>query len=456
MYHAHPLEDDIFQWHFTIRGPTETAFENGIYHGRIHLPNDYPLAPPAIYFYTPNGRFAVNTKICLSISSYHPETWNPAWGIRLMLEALISFLPTKGEGAVGALDYSDEERKKLAIESQAFKCPHCGPIKALIPEVSSEKASERSAKYMAEISSMHVHGIATNSSSSSSAASSVVSTTLAPSASSTTTVPSSVSSSSSAPSSSLLRTQPSANTSTSVSLSSSSSLLSSVSTSNTASIPFLPSSSSTLSTTNDNNGNFDIHSTNPSSSSKPKHHHHHRSKHRSSKHQRKYRSSDESTSESYSTDNDSDLENGNDEEDDEDIELPSVVGTANNSRSTTTTAATTTKSSVKTYSTHSSRPIPSRVSTASTINTPLSSSSFEHHHPAPLPVHPLPAAVTVPPTVIQQRVQQMERNVQQVYSPPFLDSALEHMMSFVTVAILILLFRKLFGIELPNPSSSEL
>jgi hypothetical protein len=35
-------------------------------------------------------------------------------GIRLILEALISFFPTPGEGAIGALDWRPEERAKLA------------------------------------------------------------------------------------------------------------------------------------------------------------------------------------------------------------------------------------------------------------------------------------------------------------------------------------------------------
>ena len=34
-YYAHPLEHDMFEWHFTIRGADETDFEGGIYHGRI-------------------------------------------------------------------------------------------------------------------------------------------------------------------------------------------------------------------------------------------------------------------------------------------------------------------------------------------------------------------------------------------------------------------------------------
>jgi len=37
-------------WHFTLRGPPGTEYEDGIYHGRITFPFDYPLSPPDIYF----------------------------------------------------------------------------------------------------------------------------------------------------------------------------------------------------------------------------------------------------------------------------------------------------------------------------------------------------------------------------------------------------------------------
>lgn len=39
---------------------------------------------------------------------------NPA--VRTMLEAIISFMPSEGMGAIGALDWTVEERKKLATE----------------------------------------------------------------------------------------------------------------------------------------------------------------------------------------------------------------------------------------------------------------------------------------------------------------------------------------------------
>lgn len=138
-YFAAPMENDMFVWHFTIRGAEGTDFEGGIYHGRILLPAEYPYKPPHIMFLTPSGRFEINTKICLSFSAFHPELWQPAWGIRLILEALISFLPTPGDGAIGALDYKPDERRRLAKKSQSFCCPDVGPVAKLLPKLNPDR-----------------------------------------------------------------------------------------------------------------------------------------------------------------------------------------------------------------------------------------------------------------------------------------------------------------------------
>ncbi|XP_061609144.1 ubiquitin-conjugating enzyme E2 J1 isoform X6 [Phyllopteryx taeniolatus] len=121
-YHAQPLEDNLFEWHFSVRGPPDSDFDGGVYHGRIVLPPEYPMKPPSIILLTPNGRFEVGKKICLSISGHHPETWQPSWSIRTALIAIIGFMPTKGEGAIGSLDYTPEERRVLAKKSQDFCC----------------------------------------------------------------------------------------------------------------------------------------------------------------------------------------------------------------------------------------------------------------------------------------------------------------------------------------------
>lgn len=140
---ASPVADDLFEWQFALRGPPGTDFEGGIYTGRVVLPVNYPMAPPSIMLLTPNGRWEVGKKICLSNSSYHPELWQPAWGIRTMMEALRSHFPTPGDGAIGALDWPAELRRKLAKESLDFVCPpnKC-PNRQLLPELSPEELRE--------------------------------------------------------------------------------------------------------------------------------------------------------------------------------------------------------------------------------------------------------------------------------------------------------------------------
>ena len=143
-YAARPLDDNLFEWHFTFRGPDGSEYEGGFYHGRITLPPEYPMKPPSIMLLNPNGRFELNKKICLSISGYHPESWRPSWSIRTAILAIIGFLPTKGEGAIGSLDYTTEERKLLARKSCSYSCPSCGLVKDLLIPKSTSKSEDHS------------------------------------------------------------------------------------------------------------------------------------------------------------------------------------------------------------------------------------------------------------------------------------------------------------------------
>lgn len=115
-YTAAPLEDNIFEWHFTLRGPSSTEFADGLYHGRIQLPAEYPMRPPNLVILTPNGRWELNKKICLTFTGYHEEMWQPAWGIRTALLGLQTFMAARAEAAIGigSLDYPIETREKLA------------------------------------------------------------------------------------------------------------------------------------------------------------------------------------------------------------------------------------------------------------------------------------------------------------------------------------------------------
>lgn len=59
---ACPNEANILEWHYVIIGPKESPYYNGIYHGVVKFPNEYPYKPPSIQIYTPNGRF--RTQVC--------------------------------------------------------------------------------------------------------------------------------------------------------------------------------------------------------------------------------------------------------------------------------------------------------------------------------------------------------------------------------------------------------
>ena len=125
---AEPLENDLFDWHFTLRGPKDSPYENGIYHGRLILPLNYPLKPPKFLMFNHSGRFEVGREICMSNTSFHPDEWQPAWTIRTILEGLISFFPEETEGAVGALKASEETRRALAKNSWHWNCSLCGSL----------------------------------------------------------------------------------------------------------------------------------------------------------------------------------------------------------------------------------------------------------------------------------------------------------------------------------------
>ena len=60
-----------------------------------------PCAPVSVIFCTlnfhesaccPSGRFETNTRICLSMSDFHAEMWNPGWNVETILIGLLSFM----------------------------------------------------------------------------------------------------------------------------------------------------------------------------------------------------------------------------------------------------------------------------------------------------------------------------------------------------------------------------
>ncbi|XP_042896153.1 ubiquitin-conjugating enzyme E2 J2 isoform X2 [Parasteatoda tepidariorum] len=116
---AHPLPQNILEWHFAVLGPEDTPYKGGVYHGKLVFPAEFPFKPPSIYMITPNGRFKCNTRLCLSISDFHPDTWNPAWSAGTILTGLLSFMVEKNP-TLGSIETSDYEKRLLAKRSLKF------------------------------------------------------------------------------------------------------------------------------------------------------------------------------------------------------------------------------------------------------------------------------------------------------------------------------------------------
>ncbi|XP_023025424.1 ubiquitin-conjugating enzyme E2 J2 [Leptinotarsa decemlineata] len=137
---AEPLPSNILQWHYVVCGPENTPYEGGYYHGKLVFPRDFPFKPPSIYMITPNGRFKTNKKLCLSISDFHPDTWNPAWSVSTILTGLLSFMLEKSPtlGSIETTDYDKRQFAYLSLEYNLRDRQFCD----LFPETVSTIQSE--------------------------------------------------------------------------------------------------------------------------------------------------------------------------------------------------------------------------------------------------------------------------------------------------------------------------
>ncbi|KAJ9142456.1 Ubiquitin-conjugating enzyme E2 6 [Pleurostoma richardsiae] len=148
---AHPSESNILEWHYIIEGPENTPYHGGQYWGTLMFPPNYPFAPPAIRMHTPSGRFQPSTRLCLSISDFHPRSFNPAWEVSTILIGLLSFM-TSEEMTTGSVSAGEPERRYHAARSKWWNSTGGGShVKIGGPaQKGNVKAGDGGAKFRAE------------------------------------------------------------------------------------------------------------------------------------------------------------------------------------------------------------------------------------------------------------------------------------------------------------------
>ena len=110
---------NMLHCYYVFLGPEDTPYHGGVYFGKVTLPPDYPFKPPTLEMMTPSGRFKPGQRICISISDFHPETWNPSYNVSSVLMGLLSFM-TGNETGVGIINDSDEKKRQYARDSMKW------------------------------------------------------------------------------------------------------------------------------------------------------------------------------------------------------------------------------------------------------------------------------------------------------------------------------------------------
>jgi len=131
--HAIPIETNILEWHYVIEGSNGTPYEGGYYWGKLVFPKEYPLKPPSVIMLTPNGRFKTGRRLCLSMSDFHPESWNPMWSVSTIISGLISFM-VESSPTLGSIQTEGYQKRKFARLSLDFNAKDPIFIK-LFPEL---------------------------------------------------------------------------------------------------------------------------------------------------------------------------------------------------------------------------------------------------------------------------------------------------------------------------------
>ena len=88
---------------------------------------------------SPTGRFEQNTRLCLSMSDFHPETWTPAWRADTIIVGLLSFMLDPAEPfTTGAIRTSTATKRDIALRSYEWLKNNDHVFRKMFPDLMEE------------------------------------------------------------------------------------------------------------------------------------------------------------------------------------------------------------------------------------------------------------------------------------------------------------------------------
>merc|ERR1712224_1075729 len=127
-----PDPEDCYTWYYIVFGLDYKEYKGGFYMGKIICPPEYPAKAPKVIVQTENGRFHTKAEgICLSISDYHPESWNPVWKVPQIVIGLTSFWQTTEDTYGGVYDH---DLKRMGKKGES-----CSDVRIRLAKESRDK-----------------------------------------------------------------------------------------------------------------------------------------------------------------------------------------------------------------------------------------------------------------------------------------------------------------------------
>ena len=139
---ARPNPKNLLEWHHVLTGDEASDHAGGSFHGKVTFPSQYPFRPPDVVMVTPSGRFAPNTRICMSMTSFHPELEPDVE--RVVHPRGTPILLLRIHRHHRSVTTSRAEKRRLAAASMAFNVKNAS-FRKVFPDLVEEHAAREAA-----------------------------------------------------------------------------------------------------------------------------------------------------------------------------------------------------------------------------------------------------------------------------------------------------------------------